>query len=140
MKRVALLFLLLASAPAAQADMVVAAHTIRAQTIIRAGDLVVKPGEMTGVADAPDLLIGQEARIAIYAGRPIRLSDVGPPAVIERNQLVPLVFMGGGLRISAEGRSLERAGAGDMVRVMNMSSRATVSGRVQPDGRVMVSQ
>ncbi len=136
----AAILLFLAGAPAASADIVVAAHTIRAQAVIRPGDLVLKPGEMPGVADRPDLLIGLEARVALYAGRPIRFSDVGPPAVIERNQLVPLVFMQGGLRISAEGRSLERAGAGEVVRVMNMSSRATVSGRVLPDGRVMVSQ
>ena len=122
------------------ADMVLATRTIRANSIITAQDVVVKEGDMAGAASSPDQLIGSEARISLYAGRPIALADVGPPAVIERNQIVPLVFQQNGLRISTEGRSLSRAGAGDYVRAMNLSSRTTVSGRVLPDGRILVSQ
>jgi len=125
---------------AALCDIVVAARTIRAQAVIAAQDLVVKPGEMAGVAATAQEVVGQEARVALYAGRPIRLSDLGPPAVIDRNQIVPLIFERSGLRIVTEGRSLSRAGAGERVRVMNMSSRTTVSGRVKADGRVFVSQ
>lgn len=124
----------------ALADMIVAARTIRAQTVITQQDVAVKPGEISGVAADPGALIGKEARVALYAGRPIRLADVGPPAVIDRNQIVTLVFERGGLRIVAEGRSLSRAGAGERVRVMNLVSRNTVSGRAGPDGRVFVSR
>lgn len=133
------IFLLLTPAPVL-ADMILAAHTIRAQSIITAQDLVVKPGTAGGAASDPDQLIGTEARVSLYAGRPIHLSDVGPPAVVERNQIVPLIYQQNGLRIATEGRSLSRAGPGEYVRVMNMTSRSTVSGRVLPDGRVMVSQ
>lgn len=122
------------------ADMIVAARTIRAQSIITAQDLVIKNGGGAGVAVSAADLIGQEARVSLYAGRAIRLADVGPPALVERNQIVPLIFEQYGLSITAEGRSLSRAGPGEYVRVMNMSSRATVSGRVMPDGRVRVSQ
>ena len=135
------LFILAAMLPgSAHADMVLAAHTIRAQSIISAQDLVVKPGEAVGVAVDPAVLIGQEARVAIYAGRPVRLTDVGPPAVVDRNQIVPLIFQANGLRIATEGRSLSRAGVGEYVRVMNLSSRMTVTGQVLPDGRIMVSR
>ena len=125
---------------AAWADIIIATRTIRAQSLITAQDLAVKHGDIIGVAAFPEELIGQEARVALYAGRPIRLGDVGPPAVIERNQIVPLVFERGGLRIITEGRSLSRAGVGEYVRVMNLNSRTTVSGRAEPDGRVYVSQ
>lgn len=139
MKAGAILLGLLAASPCA-ADMVLATRTIRANTIITAQDVVVKDGEVAGVASTPDQLIGSEARVSLYAGRPIALADVGPPAVVERNQIVPLVFEHNGLRISTEGRSLSRAGTGDYVRAMNLSSRTTVSGRVLPDGRILVSQ
>ncbi len=122
----------------AWADTVVAARTIRAQTVLSAGDLAVRGGEVPGGISDPAELIGQEARVSLYAGRPVRRSDVGPPAVIERNQIVPMIFEANGLTISAEGRSLSRAGPGDSVRIMNTSSRNTVSGRVLPDGRVRV--
>lgn len=133
------LAMLLAQTGVAAAEMLVAARTIRAHSVIMAQDLATQPGDAAGFASSPEQLIGQETRVALYAGRPIRLSDVGPPAVIERNQIVPLVFNHGGLRITTEGRSLSRAGAGDWVRVMNLVSRATVSGRAADDGRVYVS-
>ncbi len=138
MFRVSLAISMLASQVAA--DTILAARTIRANTIITAQDLVVGPGEIAGAASAPGQLIGLEARVSLYAGRSIALADVGPPALVERNQIVPLIFQQYGLEISTEGRSLSRARAGDQIRVMNLSSRITVSGRVMPDGRVLVSQ
>jgi len=122
------------------ADVVVATRTIRALTIVGAADIAVKPGEVAGAATQTDEVVGRETRVAIYAGRPIRRSDIGPPAVIRRNDIVPLIFERNGLRIMVDGRSLSRAGAGERVRVMNMSSRNTVSGRVRADGRVFVSE
>lgn len=124
----------------AVADIMLAARTIRPGGIITAQDVMIKAGELVGAASSPDQLVGSEARVTLYAGRPIALSDIGPPALVKRNQIVPLVFQQNGLRISTEGRSLSRAGAGDFVRVMNLSSRATVSGQVMPDGRIYVSQ
>ena len=123
----------------AAADMVVAARTIRAQSMITDQDITVRDGDTPGVAARPADLVGKEARVALYAGRPIRLGDVGAPALVERNQIVTLVFDHGGLFILAEGRSLSRAGAGEPVRAMNLASRNTVSGRVGKDGRVHVS-
>ena len=137
MRRLLMILCLVPSAAAA--DIVVATRTIRAQSIVTAADIAVKPGEAAGVAATPDDVVGKEARAALYAGRPIRLSDVGPPAVIQRNQIVSVIFARDGLRIKTEGRSLSRATAGERVRVMNMSSRNTVSGRVRADGRVFVA-
>ncbi|MFX0542057.1 flagellar basal body P-ring formation chaperone FlgA [Roseovarius sp. S4756] len=128
----------LTAAPAA-ADTVLAARTIRAQSLISPQDLVVKNVDVIGAISDPALIAGQEARVALYAGRPIRPGDVGPPALVERNQIISLIYDQSGLSITAEGRSLSRAGPGEMVRVMNMSSRVTVSGQVLPDGRVLVS-
>lgn len=138
MFRLAWLILLLGG-PAA-ADIIVAARTIRPQSVIARSDLAIQPGEAAGTTGSPADLIGKEARVAIYAGRPVRPSDVGPPAVIERNQIVPILFKRGGLSITTEGRALDRAGVGEVVRVMNLSSRTTVSGHVLKDGRVEVSK
>lgn len=140
MLRIACAIALLVAAPGgAAADMIVAARTIRAQEVISERDITLKAGEMPGVAAHPSAIIGKEARVALYAGRPIRLADVGAPALVERNQIVTLVFNHGGLLILAEGRSLSRAGAGEPVRAMNLASRNTVSGRVGADGRIHVS-
>lgn len=122
----------------ADAETVVAARTIPAQTIIMATDLAVMEETVPGAVTDPEHLIGQEARIALYAGRPIRKGDVTPPAVVDRNQIIPLIYQGGALTISTEGRALERAGAGQLIRVMNISSRNTVTARIAADGSAYV--
>jgi flagella basal body P-ring formation protein FlgA len=121
------------------ADTVVATHTIRAQTILGPEDVTLKSIDVPGAATSIQDVVGLETRVSLYAGHAIRMSSLGPPALVDRNQIVPLVYLANGLRIETEGRSLSRAGPGEYVRVMNLSSRTTVSGRVAPDGRVFVS-
>ena len=50
---------------AAVAETVVAARTIRPQTILSAADLALKPGEVAGGLENPALLIGMETRLAL---------------------------------------------------------------------------
>lgn len=132
------LFLALMPATYALAEITVPIRTIRANDVIAAKDLVVKPANMPGVFEDPRNVIGQEARVALYAGRPIRFDDIGPPAIVNRNQIVALFFSQGGLMISTEGRALARGGIGDRIRVMNLSSRSTLFGLIQPDGTVQI--
>ncbi len=126
-------------ATSAQADIVLAARTMRAHSVLTESDLKVTSGDIPGTYVAIAELIGQESRVVLYAGRPIRIDDVGPPALVDRNQIVALVYNTGGLRILAEGRSLARGGVGDRVRVMNLSSRSTITGTIQADGSISVS-
>ena len=131
--------LLLGAAPAA-ADIIVPARTIPPQSIIGPEDLALSEANVPGAVTDPSQAIGLEARVALYPGRPIRPQDLGPPAVIERNAIVPLIFMRGTLLITAEGRALDRAGPGELIRVMNTTSRTTVTARVGTDGAAYVSE
>lgn len=120
------------------ADSVVAGRMIPAGTVIGTGDLVLSPREAPGALDAIALAVGLEARVVLYPGRPVRASDLGAPALVQRNQVVTLVYQRGGLLIATEARALGRAGAGDMLKVMNLASRSTVTGQVDRRGRVIV--
>lgn len=122
------------------ADSLVATRTIRAQSVLVAEDLTRVEAEIPGALADPAEALGLEARVTIYPGRPIRAEDLGPPALVDRNQIVPLVYETGGLSILTEGRALERGGEGDLIRIMNIGSRTTVSGRVGADGVVRVGQ
>jgi flagella basal body P-ring formation protein FlgA len=102
-------------------------------------DVVVKTGAISGTASQISQVVGLETRVAIYAGRPIRRGDLSAPAVVERNQIVLMTFSKNGLIIQSEGRALARAGPGERIRVMNLSSRSTLSGTVQPDGSIVVN-
>ncbi len=120
------------------AEIVVPNRTIRAKEVIAASDLETKAGEVDGAISSSEFLIGQEARIALYPGRPIRPADVGPPAIVDRNDLVTLIFDRVALSITAEGRALGRGAVGERIRVMNLASRTTVTGVIRPDGQIEV--
>lgn len=138
MIRLVLVLTLLGTAVAA--EIVVPARTIPAQHIIGPEDLTHRDMVVPGAVTDPDMVIGMEARVALYAGRPIHQDDIGFPSIIDRNQIVPLVYQSGALFIATEGRALDRAGPGDLIRVMNLSSRATVMARIGTDGSAYVSQ
>jgi len=122
------------------AETVVATRTIRSHAIIGPNDVTIKPVENSGSLSEIRDAVGKEARVILYAGRPIRPGDVGSVALIERNQIVPLVFISGNIKISTEARSLGRGGEGDFIRVMNLSSRTTITGKISADGSVAVQQ
>jgi flagellar basal body P-ring formation protein FlgA len=124
----------------ALADSLVATRTIRAQAILGPQDVTLVAADIPGALTAVDLALGQEARVAIYAGRPVLADAIGPAAVVDRNQLVTLIFVRGGLTIAAEGRALGRGGVGDTVQVMNLGSRSTLTGQITPEGTILVSQ
>ncbi|WP_425084161.1 flagellar basal body P-ring formation chaperone FlgA [Ruegeria profundi] len=136
--RVLLLGLTLMVPVGALAEIVVPTRTIRAKEIISPEDLETKPRDLPGAVTDANALVGQEARVALYPGRPIRAADVGPPALVDRNDLVVLVFSSQPLSITTEGRALGRGAVGDRIRVMNLSSRTTVTGRIRSDGQIEV--
>lgn len=135
----ALILVMLVFPAMAHAETLVAARTIRSHSLLTAQDITRIPDTIPGALVHPEDVIGQETRVILYAGRPIRPGDVGPPAIIERNQIVNLRYANGALSIVTEARALGRAGVGDTLRVMNLSSRNTVSGVVSAQGDVEVT-
>lgn len=123
----------------ASADTVVATRTLPANSLIGPNDIALRDISIPGAADSPDLVIGMEAKVALFSGRPIALADLRFPAVVERNQVIPLIYRTGSLHIATEGRALDRAGPGDVIRVMNLASRNTVIAQIGLDGAAHVS-
>ena len=136
MIRLALLLLAIAVPAAAQSVMVV--RPVRAGMALLPEDLGFSEAFAPDGFDDPRDLIGLEARVNLYPGRPVRAREIGSPTVIERNEIVPLTFVRGGLTITVEGRAMGRAGEGEGVRVMNLSSRSTVTGTATAAGAVVV--
>jgi len=139
MKKMVLHFGLILAANGAVADTVVAKHAIRSRALIDFEDVMLldadTPGALTDLSD----VVGQEARVILYPGRPIRSTDIGPAATVERNGIVTLIYSNGPLTIVAEGRALNRGGIGDQIRVLNVSSRNTVTGTIEPSGQIRVT-
>lgn len=131
------LVLLLALAPLpATAAVLAAARTLPAGTVITAGDLRAIDSDRPGLSD-PAEAIGLQTRITIHEGRPLQTALLQAPKLIGRNQMHPLVFQRGTLRIVTTARTLSDGAAGEVIRVMNLESRATISAVVQPDGSLV---
>jgi flagella basal body P-ring formation protein FlgA len=130
--------MLLATAHLAAAETLIARHTIRSRAVLSEDDIDVVPEWIAGALSNPDDAVGLEARVVLYSGRPIRAEDLQPPALVERNQIVTLVYQKNGLSILTEGRSLARASQGERIRAMNLASRSTVTGTVTSSGQVVV--
>ncbi|MCB1352115.1 MAG: flagellar basal body P-ring formation protein FlgA [Rhodobacteraceae bacterium] len=125
--------------PSAQA--VVPVRAIRGTNIVGAEDVeIAKDKDLPGAIHALEDVVGQEAKVTLYPGRPILRGQVGAPALVERNAVVRMIYEQGPLNITADGRVLDRGGVGETVRVMNLSSRQIVAGTVEADGSVKVEK
>ena len=129
---------LLFAATPALADTVVANGTIRSMSVIGPADVRLVAGDTPGAILDFAAAIGMEARVNLYPGRPIRPGDLREPAVINRNEIITLQYDANGLLIVTEGRALDRAGIGERLRVLNLSSRTTVTATVQGAGLATV--
>lgn len=131
-----LLFLM---ATASDAD-IVAKRTIRAQAILTEDDLAIRAGASSNAETETELwdFVGMETREVLYAGRPISRSQLGEPAIVQRNEIVQMIYLTGSVQIVTEGRALGRAALGETIRVMNLGSRTTVSAQVEGPARVRV--
>ena len=131
------LLLILLPIPAL-AESVVATRTIRAHSLLSAEDMTLVAMEIPEALTDTAAAIGQETRVAICAGKPILAAQIGPSAIIARNEIVPLSYTAGGLTIVTEGRALARGGVGETIEVMNLTSRSKVMGLIGPDGVLRV--
>jgi len=134
---VSLLWLFLGSP--ALAEVLVADRTVRAGTLVTGDMLRLDPGDHAAALSDPTQAIGLEARITLYAGRPILPESLGPPTLVTRNQIAPLTFQRGGLTIATEVRALDAGGAGDVIRVMNLTSKTTLTATITATGALIVA-
>ena len=124
----------------AAAETLVPTRPIRANSVLSRQDLAVISADVAGALRSIDQAVGLEARVTLYPGRAIHPGDLGPAAVVDRNQIVTMIYENAGLTIVAEGRALDRAGPGERIRVMNIDSRSVITGLVDPSGKVKVNK
>jgi len=89
------------------------------------------------VTDVSDL-VGFQVRRMLPEGRPVMVQSVMAPLVIDRGERVRIRFEDGSLVLTAPGRALNDAAAGDTVRVVNLVSNMSLVGTARPDGIVEV--
>lgn len=97
-------------------------------------------GAEGAVAASKQAVVGKIARRTLLPDRPIPMFAVDSPRVVSVNSSVKIVYADGGLTIVAYGSALQAGGIGDFIRVRNQDSGLVVTGRIQADGSVRVSE
>jgi flagella basal body P-ring formation protein FlgA len=85
-------------------------------------------------------LIGMTPKRMILPGKPVKANDLQLPIVVERGDMVTMIFNDGGMRLTAKGKALENGAKGDVVRVANSASSRTVEALVTAEREVIVEK
>jgi flagella basal body P-ring formation protein FlgA len=84
-------------------------------------------------------LAGMVPRRTLRAGEPIRNADLAKPILVEKNQLVTVVYNTGGLTLSMRGRAQSPGSMGEAVRVQNPQSKRIVDGVVSGPAQITIT-
>ncbi|MEM1167093.1 MAG: flagellar basal body P-ring formation chaperone FlgA [Planctomycetota bacterium] len=104
---------------------------------VRLVDRWIAPGGDDPASDVA-LVVGFEARRAMDAGEAIKVSDVEAAIAVERNQLVTVLALSGGIEVQTRARSLESASVGEIVECRIDRDRRSFMAEVIGPGRVIL--
>ena len=91
-------------------------------------DMILKESDISGLTP----------RRIILAGRPILSAELERPKMVERGDMITIIYAEGPLRLTAKGKALQAGSRGDTVRVANLSSNRTLDAVVTASQLVMV--
>ncbi|AUC98211.1 flagella basal body P-ring formation protein FlgA [Bradyrhizobium sp. SK17] len=110
--------------------------------VLKASDVIVErrpKAEVGNDAAIRDSAVGMQARRQIGAGRALRVPDLAKPDLVTRDQNVTLIYQNGGLYLTIRGKAMDGGAEGDVVSVMNLQTKRTISGVVSGRGQVTIS-
>ena len=78
-------------------------------------------------------------RRQLRAGQALRIADLAKPDLVQRDDNVTLIYESAGLYLTIRGKAMENGTEGDVVSVLNLQSKRTMSGVVIGRGQVAIS-
>jgi flagella basal body P-ring formation protein FlgA len=110
--------------------------------VLKSSDVVIErrpKAEVGADAATRDRAVGMQARKQLRAGQALKIADLAKPDLVQRDQSVTLIYESTGLFLTIRGKALEGGTEGDVVNVMNLQSKRTVSGVVTGRNQVSIS-
>jgi flagella basal body P-ring formation protein FlgA len=123
-------------------EAAVLARNVERGDVLKSSDIVTErrpKAEIGTDAAARDNAVGLQARRQLRAGQALRVADLAKPDLVQRDQSVTLTYETAGLYLTMRGKALENGTEGDVVNVMNLQSKRTISGIVTGRGQVSIS-
>ncbi|MGY3451257.1 flagellar basal body P-ring formation chaperone FlgA [Bradyrhizobium sp. USDA 4353] len=123
-------------------EAAVLTRNIDRNEVIRSGDLQMerRPRVELGGAEpaSRELAVGMQMRRPARAGQALKTTDLAKPDLVQRDQAVTLIYQTAGIYLTTRGKALESGTEGDVVNVLNLQSKRTITGRVTGRGQVSV--
>lgn len=124
-------------------DVPVLRETLKAGDVIGARDLdTIEMSEKEIRQDMilkEEELVGMTPRRMTAPGKPLKTIDLEAPQVITRGDVVTMLFQSGAMTLTASGKAMEHGAKGDIIRVVNNSSKKTIEGLVTGDKEVTIT-
>ncbi|KRR25123.1 flagellar basal body P-ring formation chaperone FlgA [Bradyrhizobium retamae] len=123
-------------------EAAVLARNVERNEVLKSSDVMIErrpKAEVGPDAAARDRAVGMQARRQLRAGQAIRTADLAKPDLVQRDQNVMLIYETPGIYLTMRGKALDSGTEGDVVTVMNLQSKRTVSGTVTGRGQVSIS-
>jgi len=126
----------------AMVDIPVLRHRLARDAVIGADDIewidYRRDRLPSAVITAAEDLVGRGQRRGLRPGRPIRASDLRAPLLVDKGSQVLMTYRTSFMVLSVVGRALDEGGAGETVRVLNLTSNRVVEATVAGSSRVTV--
>jgi flagellar basal body P-ring formation protein FlgA len=85
------------------------------------------------------LAVGMQARRQLHAGQALKVADLAKPDLVQRDDNVTLIYESTGLYLTVRGKAMDSGTEGDVVNVLNLQSKRTVSGVVIGRDQIAIS-
>jgi flagella basal body P-ring formation protein FlgA len=123
-------------------DAAVLTRDVQHGDILKSSDVMTErraKAEVGGDAAARNVAVGMQMRRQARAGQALRVADLAKPDLVQRDDNVTLIYESSGLYLTIRGKAVENGTEGDVVNVVNLQSKRTVSGVVIGRGQVAIS-
>lgn len=122
-------------------EVAVLTRDVERAELLKASDITMERRPKVEVAGEPasrDRSIGLQVRRTMRAGTPIRVADIVKPDFVQRDQPVTIIYQVPGLYLTTRGKAIENGTEGDVVNVINLQTKRTLTGIVTGRGQVTV--
>jgi len=122
-------------------DAAVLTRNIDRNELLKSSDIVIErrtKAEIGNDAASREQSLGMQVRRSMRAGQPLRAADLVKPDLVQRDQSVTVIYDTPGLYLTTRGKALDNGTEGDVVSVLNLQSKRTLTGTVTGRGQVTI--
>jgi flagella basal body P-ring formation protein FlgA len=123
------------------AKIVKLSRSLRRGEVITLDDLVLVSNpdhRLVGYFERLDDVIGRKANRALSVNQAVRNRHLEMDWLVEKDQTVTIETQIGGVTVAGSGLALDNAQMGDLLKVLNQSSKIVVEGRVVSEKKVKI--